>query len=249
MNGFDQHAPAAARAIDLNADLGEGFPNDDELLRVVSSASVSCAAHAGSPEEIRATLRSARVCGVVVGAHPGYADRDGFGRRDQEMNSDEVRTLLLDQVARLDRLARELRVPIRFLKPHGALYNQAQRQGEIARGVIVASLELGLPLLGQPATLLERLAREQGVPYVAEGFPERRYRTDGSLVPRSRQGAVLTELSEIEDQALRLAEQALTATLCIHGDDPHAVAKAKSVRRVLARNGIAIRSFLDSPSR
>jgi 5-oxoprolinase (ATP-hydrolysing) subunit A len=233
-----------ARVIDLNADLGEGFPNDRALLERVSSASISCGAHAGDPEIIRQTLRNAWECGVAIGAHPGYPDREGFGRRERSISAEVVERLILEQVSTLMQLAEAEVVAVRFLKPHGALYNQAQRQEDVARGVISAALGLALPLLGQPGTLLESLAREQGVRFIAEGFPDRRYRGDGSLVPRSEPGAVLTSLDEIAAQVVRMAEEGSVATLCIHGDEPAAVANADRIRSILSRSGITIRSFL-----
>jgi len=245
MSDSEQREPAGPRAIDLNADLGEGGLNDRALLGLVTSASICCGAHAGSPEVIRQTLRDARACDVAVGAHPGYADREGFGRRERQVSAEEVQELIRDQVATLGALAAEADVPVRFLKPHGALYNQAQRQDEIARGVIAAAVALGIPLLGQPGTVLERLAFEHGVRYLAEGFPDRRYREDGSLAPRCEPGAVLHDPGEMEAHLLRLvARRARVETLCIHGDDPRAVANAELVRRVLERHGIMIRSFL-----
>jgi UPF0271 protein len=135
-------------------------------------------------------------------------------------------------------------VRVRFLKPHGALYNQAQRHPDIARGVARAALELGMPLLGQPGSLMETLARQHGIRYIAEGFPDRRYRADGSLVPRTEPDAILHDPREMEAQILRLAAAGGVATLCIHGDDPRAVANAKLVRRVLTDHGITIREFL-----
>jgi 5-oxoprolinase (ATP-hydrolysing) subunit A len=252
MNASENHRPASAppppREIDLNADLGEGCPNDRAVLERVTSASICCGTHAGSPDTIRRTLRDARVCGVVLGAHPGYPDREGFGRREQVMASQAVRQLIKDQVAFLQVLAAEAGVAIEFLKPHGALYNQAQRQDKIARGVVAAAGDLGLPLLGQPDTLLQRLAVEHGISYIAEGFPDRRYRDDGSLVPRSEPGAVLHDPAEIEAHLLQLVAWGRVATLCIHGDDPRAVANAELVRTVLEQHGIGIRSFVDDPA-
>jgi 5-oxoprolinase (ATP-hydrolysing) subunit A len=245
MSGSTCSVPLFPRSIDLNADLGEGFPNDRALLALVTSASICCGAHAGSQDGIRQTLREASACGVIVGAHPGYPDREGFGRRDREMTWKEARDLIREQLGVLDRLAADVGVTVQFLKPHGALYNQAQRQDEIARGVVAAAVELGLPLLGQPGTLLERLACDQGARYIAEGFPDRRYREDGSLVPRSEPDAVQNDPAEIEAHVLRLTNQGRVATLCIHGDDPRAVANAELVRDVLAKHAISLRSFLD----
>ena len=242
MNG----SPFHSRSIDLNADLGEGFPNDRALLELVTSSSVCCNAHAGSLDVIRRTLDQAAARGVVVGAHPGYRDREGFGRREQEMTSNQVRELILDQLGVISTLAAEAGLTVRFLKPHGALYNQAQRQSEIALGV-VASLdgEFPMPLIGQPGTLLERLAVSRSVPYIPEGFPDRRYRDDGSLVPRSEPDAIVQDPADIEAQVLRLVREGRVATLCIHGDDPRAVANAQLVCRVLTQDGVSIRGFLD----
>jgi UPF0271 protein len=237
MNGSD-------RSIDLNADLGEGFPNDLALLDRVSSASVCCGAHAGDPDAIRHTLRAAAGRGVVVGAHPGYRDREGFGRREQAATTEDVELLVLDQVADLDRLGRDLGVSIRFVKPHGALYNQAQNDEAIANGLIKAVAQWGLPLLGRPGTLLETLARSAGLRYVPEAFPDRRYRPDGSLAPRGEPGAVLTDPAAVAANVEGLLADARAATLCIHGDEPNAPAVADRLRAILRERGIAVRSFL-----
>jgi UPF0271 protein len=246
MNDSEEPAEIAAAAIDLNADLGEGLPNDRALLGLVTSASICCGAHAGSVDVIRRTLCDASDRGVVVGAHPGYPDREGFGRRDQEVSSEQVEALITDQVSALGDLAREAGVSIRYLKPHGALYNQAQRQEPIARGVVAAAVALNLPLLGQPGALVETLCFERGVRYVTEGFPDRRYRNDGSLWPRSEPGAILVESEELAQQVLRLVAEGRVATLCIHGDDPRAVANAELVRLVLKNHGMAVRSFMET---
>jgi 5-oxoprolinase (ATP-hydrolysing) subunit A len=246
MNGSSNGLPGIIRSMDLNADLGEGFPNDPALLELVTSASICCNVHAGSPDVIRRTLRQAAARGVVVGAHPGYRDREGFGRREQDMTWKEVQALILDQLGVIDTLAAEAGLKVRFLKPHGALYNQAQRQPEIALGVIATLGSIfPIPLIGQPGTLLERMAASRSLPYFAEGFPDRRYRDDGSLVPRSEPDAILHDPAEIEAQVLRLVNEGRVATLCIHGDDPRAVANAELVRSVLLRHGISIRGFLE----
>ena len=139
----------------------------------------------GRSGDDRAHPPGGRRRGVVVGAHPGYADRDGFGRRELGVSAREVESLILDQFQDLQMLASEAGSPLRFVKPHGALYNQAQRQEEVAAGVTAALARLNLPLLGQPGSVLESNARRAGVRYVAEGFPDRRYLPDGRLVPRN----------------------------------------------------------------
>jgi UPF0271 protein len=242
MNASDAIRPT----IDLNADLGEGCPNDRLLLDLVSSASVSCGAHAGDSDAIRRTLIDARDRGVVLGAHPGYPDRDHFGRRERVMAADAVKAMIVGQVTVLRKLAAEIGVAVRFLKPHGALYNQAQKQAEIARGVVDAAAESGLALLGQPGTLLERLAGECQLVYIREGFPDRRYRDDGSLVPRGEPDAILHDPAEMEDHLVRLIGDGRVSTLCIHGDDPGAVDNARLVRRVVEGRGLGIRSFADA---
>jgi UPF0271 protein len=246
VNDSESTLPQTRRSIDLNADLGEGFPLDQALLERVTSASICCGAHAGDETLIRQTLVEAQARGVVIGAHPGYRDREGFGRRDQKMSSDEVRNLIGEQLAMMYRLAGEVGAVVRYFKPHGALYNQAQREPEIARGVVAAAADVfGGPLIGQPGTLLEQMAAARSVPYIPEGFPDRRYRADGSLVPRSEPDPVLNDPVEIEAQVWRLVNDGRVATLCIHGDDPRAVVNADLVRRALNRRGIALRRFVD----
>jgi 5-oxoprolinase (ATP-hydrolysing) subunit A len=226
--------------IDLNADLGEGYPNDARLFRIVTSASVSCGAHAGDRATIMATLREAQARGVAVGSHPGYPDRAHFGRRERAVNAGEVLTLILDQHRDLARLADECGVVLRFVKPHGALYNQAQKEPAVAREVLQAARELGLPVLGQPGSLLAIGALQERIRFVAEGFADRRYEPDGRLVPRSRPDAVVHDPAEVEAQVVRLAAQGVE-TLCIHGDHPDAARNAEQVRVILERHDIAPR--------
>ena len=239
---------ALTRSIDMNADLGEGFPNDQALLDLVTSASICCGAHAGSPEVIRQTLQAAFARGVVVGAHPSYPDRAGFGRRNQNLTRSQILALVSFQLDGLMRVAAEVGSQVVFLKPHGALYNQAQRELDVAIPVVMAAEVFHLPLLGQPKSVLETAAREQSVAFVAEGFPDRRYRPDGSLAPRSEPNAVLDDPGEIEEQVIRLVTEGKVATLCIHGDDPRSVANARLVRKVLDQHRIAIRPFVDGPA-
>ncbi|GIW87934.1 MAG: UPF0271 protein rni3 [Isosphaeraceae bacterium] len=231
-------------AIDLNADLGEGCPFDAALIERISSANVGCGAHAGDADTIRATLQLARDRAVVVGAHPGYPDREHFGRRSLPLTAQEVRRLVESQVADLRSLAAPLGVAVCYLKPHGALYNQAQSEPEIAEGVLAAAAALGLPLLALPTSLVARRAAAYGVPIVREGFADRRYRPDGLLAPRSEPGAILIDPAEIRAQLDRLLAQG-HQTICLHGDHAHSVDLADLVREHLAARGVAIRPFLD----
>ena len=229
--------------MDLNADLGEGCPWDLELLKRVTSASVCCGAHAGTPQEIQATLQAAKQQGVVVGAHPGYPDRAHFGRREQAIDRQAAHALILDQVKQLAAWATPLGVKIQFLKPHGALYNQAQVNPEIAAGVVEAAGNLDLPVLGLPGSYVAAESQKQGVRFLAEGFADRRYTAEGRLAPRTEPGSVLEGPREISTQVERLIQQGID-TLCIHGDTPGAVRLADVVRTAAQAAGAKIFPFL-----
>jgi len=229
--------------VDLNADLGEGCSHDFELLNWISSANVCCGAHAGDPESIAATLEAAAQREVRIGAHPGFSDRLNFGRLEMPIDTNDARSLVLTQFADLQSLAFKVGSRLRYLKPHGALYNQANRDPEIARGILQAAVELEVPLVGLPDSALSREAEREGHPYIEEGFPDRRYLPEGQLVSRSQPDAILHEPMEIEDQVLSLVGRGLR-TLCIHGDDPNAVELVRRVRGVLERHQVEIRGFV-----
>ncbi|MDX2035467.1 MAG: 5-oxoprolinase subunit PxpA [Isosphaeraceae bacterium] len=231
------------RLIDMNADLGEGFPWDRSILEIVTSTSICCGAHAGSPDAIRATLEAAIERRVVLGAHPGYLDPEGFGRRPMSLNAECVRDLVVEQVETLRSWAKTLGGTIAYLKPHGALYNQAQFEPEIADGMVQASERLRLPLFGLPDGLLSSLAARRGLGYYAEGFPDRGYRSDGSLIPRGEPGATLREPDEVERNLASILRRPID-TLCIHGDDPHAVDLARLVRDRLEARRYVVGSSL-----
>ncbi len=235
----------AGRTIDLNADLGEGFPWDGALLARISSANISCGSHAGTPESIKATLASAARLGVVVGAHPGYPDRQGFGRREQSHPTSAIREMILEQLDHLADLASRTAAVIRYIKPHGALYNQAQRDPAVADGVVEALQATHLPLVGMPHTVLERLARSRDVPFIREGFADRRYSPAGRLVPRTQPGAILDDPVEIESQVLFFLDNRIDS-ICLHGDNPRSIELADLVRSILARHDITVRASLAS---
>lgn len=235
--------PGTRRTLDLNADLGEGFPWDDRLLDRVTSASIACGGHAGDRETALRTLEAAARRGVLVGAHPGYPDRAGFGRRQRDEPPSTIRDLLLDQVGWLADLASSCCITVAYVKPHGALYNQAQRDPRTASGVLDGVERLGLPLLGMPGSILERAARERGVRFVSEGFSDRRYGADGLLLPRGVPGAVIDDPAAVEAQVLALLASKVD-TLCIHGDHPGSVDLAPTLRAILERNGIQPQNFL-----
>ena len=232
-----------SRTIDLNADLGEGCPWDYALLGRVTSASVCCGAHAGDPETILQTLRWARERGVVVGAHPGYDDRENFGRVDQTWSSTEIGLLVERQLIQIERLAALAGSEIRFVKPHGALYNQAHRDDSIATPLLFCCFQREIPILGLPGGEVERWAGRVGLPFIAEGFADRRYTPEGRLVPRSDPTALLEDPGEIRDQVCRLVDRGLQ-TLCLHGDDPRSVDLADLVLETLKTLGVEPRSFV-----
>lgn len=230
--------------IDLNADLGEGAGHDAELMALVTSANVCCGAHAGGPEEIWATLQLALRYGVAVGAHPGYADREHFGRREIGGEVGDVFLGCLYQVGGLVGLARCAGVPVRYVKPHGAMYNRACREYDAAADVVDAAAEFGaLPVVGLPGSQVERLAGLVNIPFVPEGFADRRYRPDGSLVPRTEPDAFVRDPEEAVRQVEWLVREKGVRTVCVHGDNPEAVAFTKAVRDGLLARGFTLKPF------
>jgi 5-oxoprolinase (ATP-hydrolysing) subunit A len=202
---------------------------------------VACGFHAGDAVTARGTLRLAAAHGVRVGAHPGYADRENFGRRELDLPADRILDECLYQIGALAALARAEGLKLGYVKPHGALYNQACRDEAVARPVVEAAAFFGLPLLGLPGSRLGAAAAGR-VPFVAEGFADRRYQPDGSLVPRSRPDAFVTDPAEAAAQAERLLERGVR-TLCVHGDNPQAVAFLRELRAALRRRGVVPRPF------
>ena len=243
-------------AIDLNADLGEGDACDDELLRIVTSCNIACGGHAGDAQSMALTVRAAISNGVCVGAHPGYPDRDGFGRVSGFLGGTELYESLTAQVTALASIAAELGAPLTHVKPHGALYNDALTDRELADIIARVTAEaLGSPaFVGMANTELEFAARRHSLSFIAEAFADRAYEPDGTLVSRSSPGAVHSALYVITTQAVRLATDGqVTAsngdvidvradTLCIHGDTPGAAEAARAVRDVLTDHGVEIRA-------
>ncbi len=228
--------------IDLNADLGEGAGTDAELMPLVTSANVCCGLHAGGPAVARETLELARLTGVAVGAHPGYADREHFGRRELSLTAEEVWGWCAFQIGGLIGVATAEDVTVRYVKPHGALYNRACRDRETAQAVVAACTLYDLPVVGLPGSALEAEA-EGFVPFVPEGFADRRYRPDGSLVPRAEPDAFVHDPGEAVTQVEWLIREKGVRTICVHGDNPEAVAFARAVREALLDRGFALRPF------
>lgn len=248
--------------IDLNSDLGESFGSyafgdDTAVLASVSSANVAGGFHGGDPRGIRATCAAAHAAGVTIGAHPGYRDLAGFGRRFIEYEPGELTDEIIYQLGAVQALARSVGSAVRYVKPHGALYNAIAHHEGQARAVVRALREsgTGLPLLVSPDSVIERVAEESGVRTFSEAFADRAYAPDGSLVPRAVSGAVLTGEAATA-QAMRIAttgrvlavdgtEIAVRAdSICLHGDHPAAVRLAGDIRTALEGCGVEIGSFV-----
>src|SRR5215468_3507918 len=229
--------------IDLNCDLGEGASNDAELMPLITSANIACGAHAGDAETMRRTLGLAAAHGVAPGAHPGYRDPAHFGRRELKLAPVEVFQLVQAQVRELQKMAAGLGIELTHVKPHGALYNQAARDASLAQAIATAVHETGrrLILFGLAGSALITAAQGLGLPAAAEVFADRRYQPDGSLVPRSRPGALITNPDEACAQVLRLIREGRAHTVCLHGDGPHAVTFAHQMRSSLLAAGIEVK--------
>mgnify|MGYP006266740141 CR=1 FL=1 len=241
--------------IDLNADLGEGCANDAELMALVSSCNIACGGHAGDDASMRAALLMAQRHDVSPGAHPSYPDREGFGRGRYELDTEQLRMSLDAQVGALADAARQVGMGLSHLKPHGTLYHDAASDPRVA-DLIAALAGVHLPgaaLVGPPDSAVQVAARDAGLAFLAEGFVDRRYAADGSLLPRSDPRALLSDPSEQAIQAIRLARggpietaggpRALEVdTLCLHGDAANSVVAARTVRWALEDANITVRS-------
>jgi UPF0271 protein len=246
----------APAAIDLNADLGEGVTDDDALLVVVTSANVACGFHAGDSASMRRVCERAAAQGVCVGAQVSYRDRAGFGRRDIDVDACTLRADVTEQLATLAELAERAGTRVRYVKPHGALYNRAVWDDERAAAVVDAVREHGrLPVLGLPGSRLLVLAEQAGLPAVAEAFADRAYTATGTLVPRSVAGAVLEDPQTVAQRAVQMALHGRVRSIdgvpvptparsiCVHGDTPGAVGLALDVRRALQAAGLRLQAF------
>lgn len=246
--------------IDLNADLGEGDPFDEELLELVSSCNIACGGHAGDVESMAMTIRRALANNVAVGAHPSYPDRAGFGRVSGFMQGAALYDTLLQQVSDLADIAAQLGARLTHIKPHGALYNDAVRDAGLADVIarVVSEMPGNPALTGMADTELEWAAARNEVAFLAEGFVDRAYEPDGTLVSRAEPGAVHSDVNTIANQAVSLAKRGeVTArdgtvikvradTLCIHGDTPGAAQSARAVRDVLENRGVGVRAAAHS---
>jgi UPF0271 protein len=230
-------------SVDLNADVGEGYGrwslgDDDALMPIITSANVACGFHAGDPSIIRRTCAAAVAHDVAIGAQVGYPDLAGFGRRFIDIDPAELADAILYQIGALQALAHVVGGRVLYVKPHGALYNAIVHhvaQAEAVAGAIAAHGG-GLSLLGLPDSAIQRAAQASGVRFVVEGFADRGYTAEGTLVPRSQPGALLTDPAAVAEQAEYLVGQGV-GSICVHGDTPGAATLAAAVRSTLERLG------------
>jgi 5-oxoprolinase (ATP-hydrolysing) subunit A len=255
-------AAAPQPVMDLNADLGESYGawrlgDDDALLQIVTSANIACGFHAGDPLTIRRACASAVTRGVAIGAQVSYHDLAGFGRREMAVPAAELEAEVLYQLAAVDGIARAEGGRVRYVKPHGALYNRAVWDEAQAAAIVAAvrSYDSSLPVLTLPGSVLGAVAAEAGLTVVAEAFADRAYTDDATLVPRGRAGAVLTDPEVVAARAVQLGSagtlrsaggvelRIAARSLCIHGDTPGAVTLATAVRTALKSAGVTLAPF------
>ena len=249
-----------ASRIDLNCDLGEDVDPwqpgvdglDSLLLDVVTSANVACGFHAGDARVMAAVCRAAAERGVSIGAHVSYLDREHFGRRALDIPPDVLRAQVAYQLGAMQAVAASVGAAVAYVKPHGALYNTVVHDEDQARAVIEA---VDLPVVGLPGSAVLALAAAKGLRTVAEAFADRGYRSDGTLVPRSQAGALVTDAAQVAARVVRIADEGRVTSVdgtdievraesvCVHSDTPGALDLARIVREALEASGVAVRAF------
>jgi 5-oxoprolinase (ATP-hydrolysing) subunit A len=245
----------SAGVIDMNCDLGEERGDDAAVMPFITSASVACGLHAGGPSAMRATVDAAAAAGVAVGAHPGYADREGFGRRETAADAQAVFELVLYQIAALDGFARRAGVRLQHVKPHGALYHAAGARPEVAEAIAraTAAVRADLIVIGPPASALAAAAAAHRLRFAGELFADRHYGEDGRLLPRSHpQALVSDDDAAVAARAVAMARTGaivtlagatlpqVGASLCLHGDTAGAPARARAIRAALEQAGVRV---------
>lgn len=246
------------RRLDLNSDMGEretaeGLALDDALMPLITSVSIACGGHAGSRELMRRTAVIAHEHGVVVGAHPGFPDRQTFGRAVRDVSPNDIRGLVIEQVMTCGRVLEGEGFKLRHVKPHGALYNMAARDEGVARAIVTAVREIdrSLFLYALAGSMLARMGEAAGLTVIHEGFADRAYRGNGQLVARSEPGAVIEDEEGVRVQLHQLINETVVTvektlipmpihTLCLHSDTPNALVLARMIRKELECTGIEV---------
>ncbi|OGR20020.1 MAG: lactam utilization protein LamB [Desulfobacterales bacterium GWB2_56_26] len=251
------------KTIDLNCDLGESFGvyklgMDEEVMPYITSANIACGWHAGDPLVMNKTVKLAAQHGINCGAHPGYPDLLGFGRRAMKVGLDELKCYLIYQIGALDAFCRASGVKLTHVKPHGSLYLTAVESEETAMAVAEAIGSVGRELIfvtlaGQKGQVMAEAGRRVGLAIAYEAFPDRAYTPEGTLVPRQSPGAVITDPEQVMERAVQIATEGCieavngerielaAQTLCVHGDNPHAVEMVRTIRRELEQRNIDVR--------
>ena len=243
--------------VDINGDVGESAGDDHALMKAITSANIAAGFHAGNPTILRQTIRLAKAAGVAVGAHPGFPDLAGFGRREMRVTPQEAEDLVLYQLAAVAGVAASEGLRMQHVKPHGALYNMAVRDAHLAGAIAraVATFDNALILIGPPHSELYDAGAAAGLRVAAEVFADRAYEPDGSLMSRQKEGAVLHDPDVVTSRASTIVlEQYVLAsngtrlpmageTICVHGDTPGAAALAMSIRRALEAAGVTVRQL------
>ena len=242
------------RRIDLNADLGEGCGDDAAIMKFITRCNIACGGHAGDTQSMSAALQLAKENAVLAGAHPSFPDPDNFGRKEMDMSANLLSAALAEQIHDLQSIAAEMDMTLSHVKPHGALYNLAARNMEVAKIVArVTSKSLpGAALLGPPGSKLEDAANAAGIDFLGEAFADRAYENDGSLRSRAMPGALITDDVKSAEQAKQIAQRGVVTshdghnipmpakTICLHSDTPGALKSAQSIRAMLQAEGIEV---------
>lgn len=257
MSISNPQAQSLGTAIDLNADLGEGSPFDEAILAIVSSANISCGAHAGDDHSILQAITFAKANRVVIGAHPSYPDKANMGRVSLPMSKSALQQSLVEQLSYLQRIAKQAGSDVRYVKAHGALYNDMAKDRNLAEQFCqcIDAFDASLAIMGLAGSAIADVCRTQGKVFIAEAFIDRRYHPDGTLVSRTQPGAILDHPPEAVKQALQLIQQQSVITLsgapvpiqadslCLHGDTPAALTIAEQLKAALHQRAINIRAM------
>ena len=245
------------KKIDINCDMGEGIGNDEAIIPFVNSVNIACGFHAGNGSIMRQTIQLALKHEVNIGAHPSFRDKENFGRKEMHLNADKVYALILEQLIKIDLIAKEEGATIRHVKPHGALYNMASRDAQLARTIAQAIMDFNenLVLYGLSGSFLIREAEMIGLNTANEVFADRTYQDDGRLTSRSQLHALIEDENECVRQVLQMIQEGCVTsvtgkqipivadTICIHGDGRFALTFAKKLYKVLQEDNLATKTF------
>lgn len=243
--------------IDINCDLGEGIGNEKEILPYISSANIACGYHAGDEDTMKRTIELCLEYGVAIGAHPSFPDKENFGRTNMILDADELHNIMLDQIQTISTIAVSFGTKLQHVKPHGALYNMAAKDFELAYTLTqsVKEIDANLSFFGLPHSEMEKASNKSALQFIGEAFADRTYQNDGSLTPRSQSNALIESESVAIEQVLQIIKSRTVTslfgnriplpaeTICIHGDGKHAVLFAASLYKKLNQNNIQIKPF------